>query len=209
MKIAVSSEEKIKHLCDVLKVEALAPAKLEAAQILKDAKSEAARLISQAQSEAAEIEHRAREAMHREKEVAESALQQAVSLALTKLRSEIEEKLLVAPLKSALSSALSSPEIVASALESIFKVIASEGVEGQIEATIGEKVDLEALGDLLSLEALKSLGEGVALSSGKKSGLQVKLCDAEITYELNEEILTEMLMRWLRPDFRKRFFKES
>jgi len=202
-----TGENKIQQICDLLKVETLEPAKKEAAQIIEEAKQEAKKIIGNADKEAQEHLKRAHEQIEKDRAVFQSALQQAAGQCFESLKQKIQSKLFDSELESVIRQSASNPKVVVQLIDAIVKAIDKEGVSASLVAVVPQAVSIDEANRLLADNILKKLeGESVSLGAFA-AGAQVKLLDHQLTLDISDAVLKELLGNYLRKDFRELIFQ--
>ena len=92
MKSLEDGQKKIQQLCELLKKDAVEPAKKEAEAIIEEARIKAQEMIEEAEQQIHKNREEARKAIDQEKNVFQSFMAQSAKQALESLRQEIERK---------------------------------------------------------------------------------------------------------------------
>lgn len=209
MKTLKGGHEKIQEICDLLKKETLEPAKLEAQNLIRLAEVKGEEIVQDAEVQGNLLLEQARESLRKERVVFETALVQAASQAKEALKQEIEEKLFSKELRSLISQQMSSPNIVAKLLEALVKALEKEGLAAKMTAIIPQTVDKDEVNSKLIGSTLDKLnGKSVTVGSFK-GGAKIKVEGTQVTIDLSDEAVTEMLIPYLRQDFRKKLFGDA
>jgi V/A-type H+-transporting ATPase subunit E len=206
----------VQELIDRLRDKGIAEGQKQADSIISEAREQAAQIIEKAKKEAGDIMSEAQREAEKYRKNAEEAL-------------EIAARDTVLDLKNNLTSRFSRrvSEMVGSTLDNeefLQKVILE--VAGKIRENIDDKEKLEILlpADVIGLEELRrnpekvkkgSLGkfvlsaaedmfrEGVAIQQGgQKKGIRIVMVDSKLQIDINERIVTEIMLQHLLPRFR-------
>lgn len=202
-----SGEKKIQKICDALRKETLEPAKKEAEEMLKEAKRHAEQIVAEARKDAEEIIIQAKDSLDRNRELFESSLSQGTRLALDSLRQSIENELFCDQLGKILEEQTSDPQTIANLIRAIIAAVENEGLATDISAVIPRSVSPEAVNALLGEKIIKILKGNSIVLGEFNGGAQVKLDRKQITLDITEETLRELLATFIRKDFRKLIFK--
>jgi len=202
-----TGEDKIQQICDLLRFETLEPAKSEAAQVIEDAMRQANQIVESADQEAKEHLKRAHEQIENDRAVFQSALQQAASQCLETLKQKIQSKLFNAELESTIRKAAANPKVVAELIEAIVKALEKEGSAADLEALIPQAISAEEVNRLLAGDILRQLQGGSVSLGSFAAGAQVKLLDQQLTLDISDAVLKDLLARYLRKDFRELIFQ--
>ncbi len=202
-----TGENKIQQICDLLKVETLEPAKKEAARIIEEAKQKAKQIVEEAEKEAGEIHRKAQSQIEKEREVFRTSLKQGAMQCFESLKQKIQFKLFNKELEALIEQGGSSPDVVAKLIDAMIKAIEREGSSASLSALIPHSVSVDDANRLLGEQVLKRLeGESVKLGSFA-AGAQIKLQDKQLTLDISDTVLKELLGNYLRKDFRELLFQ--
>ncbi|MBI2743483.1 MAG: V-type ATP synthase subunit E [Chlamydiales bacterium] len=207
MKGIESGKEKVKKICDALRKETLEPALLEAEEIVLRAREEAEKIIAHAKKQASLLLDEGKEKLVREQATFQSALNQASKQTLQFLRQTIEEKLFNRELSHQLSKPLQNPQVLANLISAVIKAIEKEGKETDLSAFIASSIPAKEVNALLAKEILERLKEKSVLISQIGGGVEVKLKKENITLDLSDTALYELIAGYIRKDFRETFFE--
>jgi V/A-type H+-transporting ATPase subunit E len=198
--------EKIQVIVDLLKKETLEPAKVEAETLIAEARAEAARIIEQAHKEAEELHTKAHAEIARERNVFQSALAQASKQTIEVLRQHVESELFNPQLVELISSETKDPKIITNLLKAIVEALNKEGLDANLSAIIPKIASPEEINALLGENIIKKLKEKSVILGGLSGGVKVKLNDKQLTLDLSENALIELIANYVRKDFRKLLF---
>lgn len=198
--------EKIQGIIDLLKKETLEPAKKEAEEIIEEARAEASRIIAQAEKEAKELHQKAHESIEKEKNIFQSALTQAAKQVLESLKQRIASSFFNPQLVELIDSQAKDPQLIAKLLQAVIEALQKEGIEADLSAIIPRTVSPQAINALLGENLLKKL-KGKSVVVGEfAGGIQVKLHDKQLTLDITDSSLKELLSAYVQKDFRKLIF---
>lgn len=204
--VVETSKEKIKKICDTLRKETLDPALDEAKQILLDASHKAELIIEETKAKAAKMVHDAEKEIEKRQAIFKASLNQAARQSIEWLKQEIEERFLHENLAKVIAMSTSGTEIIARMVGAIIRAIENEGLETDLSAIIPASVDARAVNELLGKEILEKLREKSVLVGPKKGGIEVKLYKENITIDISDTALLELMTRFVRKDFHQFFF---
>lgn len=207
MKGIETGKDKVKKICEALRRETLEPAMQEAEEIIKEAHEKAERILTDAKKQADLFHHEAREKAEREKKIFQSALNQASKQAIQVLRQLIEEKFFNRELAEQLSKPLQNPQVLADLIAAVVAALKQEGSEANLSAYIPAKIPARAVNELLTKEILNQLREKSVLVSSLGGGVEVKLHNENVTLDLSDTALKELIASYIRKDFREIFFE--
>lgn len=204
-----TGKDKIKKIIDVLKVETIEPAKEEAKQIVSRAEEEAKEIINAAYRKKDEILKLAKEEREREKELFETSLTLSFRQALAAFKQDIEENLFDKELGNWLEKVTSDPNVVKELVTALVQAIAKEGTSADFSAIIPKTVSPEKVNGIIGEEILKKLREKKVVVGEFFGGVQLKLHDRKVIFDLSDQALKDLLSKYLRKEFRNILFREN
>jgi V/A-type H+-transporting ATPase subunit E len=206
MKGTESGKDKVKKICDILRRETLEPAENEAKQIIDSAKEQAEQIVSTAHEEAEKIHLEASQEIERQKNVFQSSLSQACKQAVEALKQGIEEKLFNHELAHLMTQHTQDPKVLAQLVTAVIKGIEKEGIEAALSVYIPAAVPARAVNMLLAHEILEKLHEKSVLVGPLTGGIEVKLLKKNMTIDISDAALKELVANYIRKDFRELIF---
>lgn len=206
MKGTETGKDKVKKICDILRRETLEPAISEAEQIIRSAKEQAEQIVSTARNEGEKLKEEARQDIERQKNVFQSSLGQACKQALEALKQSIEEKLFNQELARILSKHTQDPKVLVSLIEAVVRGLEKEGIEASLSVYIPAAVPARSVNVLLAREILDKLKEKSVLVGPLTGGIEVKLHKENITIDISDAALKELVANYIRKDFRELIF---
>lgn len=206
MKSLEKGQDKIQKISDQLRREILEPAHDEAKKIIEEAKKKAAHINAEAEKQAEELIHAGRRAIEQERNVFHSSLQQASKQVLEALRQSIEQNLFNDQLNKVLSQSAVNPRVIADLITAIVKAIEKEGISADLSAAIPKAVSTKEVNELLAEDILKRLKEHSVVLGDFAGGAKVKFVDKNLTIDISDEALKDLISRYVRKDFRKMIF---
>jgi len=209
MKEAETGSERVKKICDVLRRETLEPAKREAEEIILEARRQAESLLEETKKTIEELQGEAREEIERQRNIFQSSLYQACKQALESLRQNIEEKLFNQELARLFAKNMQSPDVIARLINAVVKALEKDGVEADLSVYIPAAVPARTINEMLGKDILDKLKEKSVLVGPLTAGIEVKLHDQNITIDISDTALKELVSRYIRKDFRELFFSNA
>lgn len=204
-----TGKDKVKKICDVLRREALEPAQRDAAETVEAARQEAAKIIEQARLEIQKMETEARQEIERQKVVFQSSLVQACKQSLETLKQSIEEKLFNPELTRLIREQMQDPNVIAQLINVVVKAVEKEGVDANLSVYIPAAVSAKSVNALLGDNVLKALKEKSVLVGPLAGGIEVKLHQGNITLDISDVALKEILAKYVHKDLRNLFFTKN
>lgn len=199
-------KEKVKKICDILRRDTLEPAQREAEEIVARARLEAEGFIAEARLLAQKIEEEARAETERQKRVLHSSLVQAAQQVIESLKQRIEEKLFVPGLARLLAEPMRDPQVLAQLIQAVVQAIHKEGLEANLSVYVPAVVPPKAVNALLAGEILNQLKEKSVLVGPMTGGIEVRLHDENVTVDISDLTIKEMVASYIRKDFRELLF---
>jgi V/A-type H+-transporting ATPase subunit E len=206
MKPTETGKDKVKKICEVLRKETLEPAQKEAFELLQKSREEAEAIIAAARKEAEVLRAEARKEIERKKAVFDASLKQASQQAIESLKQVIMDKLFNPMLAEWLSKPLQETKTLAKLIETIVAAIEKQGIEGDISAYVATSVPAREVSSLLAPKVLERLREKGVLAGGFAGGVEIKMHKANITLDMSENAMRELVASYVRKDFRSMLF---
>lgn len=200
-----TGEEKISKICDLLRHETLEPAKEEALRIVEEAKQRSEEIIQEAHRRVKELVQEAQKAIEQERNVFHSTLSQAAKQSIEALRQEIEHRLFNSQLHELVTQHTADPQVVANLMTALVKAIEKEGISGDLLAYIPQAVPAKEVTALLTKEILEKLKKGVQLGNFL-GGAKIRVEGRNVTLDISDKEIEDLLQRYVRKDFRKFLF---
>ncbi len=206
MKGTENGRDKVKKICDILRRETLDPAINEAEQIIHSAKEQAERIIASGLKEAEKIMDDANKEIARQKNVFQSSLGQACKQAISALKQSIEEKLFNQELGRVMTKYTQDPKVLAQLIAAVIKGLEKEGMDALLSVYVPASVPARSVNMLLAHEILEKLKEKSVLIGPLTGGIEVKLHQDNITVDVSDAALKELVANYIRKDFRELIF---
>ena len=207
MKTLEKGQDRVKHICNVLRKETLEPAKCEAEKIIADAKKDAEAIIEKAKKDAEGILKTAKNTVEQERRVFQSSLRQSCKQSVEELKQTVENKLFNTELCKVVADATKDPKIIASLVTTLIEAIKNDGVDTDLSAIIPSTVSASDVNAVLMDGILGRLRENEVVVGEFQGGAMVRLHDKQVTLDISDNALKELLGSYLRKDFRDVLFK--
>lgn len=202
-----TGKDKIKKICEILKIETLEPAKEEAQKVIEMAQQQAETIIRDAESKSNALFLEAKEKIEKEKMLFKSSIEQACRQGMEALRQDIENKLFNETIVSQIKKGTSDTKLIASLIKAMIQAIEKEGISADFSAVVAQTVKPEEINPLLGSEVLSKLHEKSVIVGDFIGGIQLKLHDKKLTLDLSNTALKELLGRYLHKNFREYLFQ--
>lgn len=207
MKEIETGNDKIKKICDAIKTQTIEPAKQRAEEIIENAKSEAREIKRNAEKARQEILLQADKELQQKQHLALSSIKSAAKQVIDQLKQELENDFFAKNLNELISKSMSDPGIISKLITVIIESIEKEGLDIDLSAIIPQKVGANKINLLLAKDILDKLKEKKVIEGDFSGGVKVKLHDKQITIDISDEALTDLVSRYIRKDFREMIFK--
>jgi len=208
MRSLETGKDKVKKICEVLKKETLDPAKQQAEELVASANRQADEILAKAQHKAEKMIENTRLEIERQKEIFQASISQACLQTLEMLKEKIEDKLFNPQLHKLIAAPLQNTQVIAQMITAVIKAIDKEGIEVDLSAYIASTVNPQEVNELLASEIIQRLREKSVLLSSIGGGIEVKLIQDNLTIDLSDLALKEMVASYIRKAFREIVFRE-
>ena len=209
MKGIDTGKEKVKQICDILRRETLEPAKKNAEEILHTAEAEAAQILQVAKSEAEKIKAQAFQEMEKEKSVFQSSLNQACKQSLDNLKDSIEHNFFDDELSLLLKNSLQEPKVIADLIQAVILALQKEGMDADLDVIIPRAIPSKAINELLVSQIVTKLKNQSVSVGPIQGGIEVKIKKDNLTIDITDTALKEMVSKYIRKDFREILFRTN
>lgn len=204
-----SGKDKMQKIVEVLRKETLEPAMNEAKAIVEDAKEKAQEILDKAKAKSAKMIADTEKEIEKKETIFKASLNQGARQSIEWLKQEIQERLLNQNLLQLIQKSTSSPQIIADMITALVQAIRDEGLQTDLSSVIPSTVEASAVNELLGKEVLEQLKEKSVLVGSKKGGVEIKLHKENITLDLSDTALLELMTRYIRKDFERFFFANA
>ncbi len=206
MKGLDTGKDKIQKICDAIRAETLEPAKQEAREIIENARIQEKEILRSAQKKAEQSLEAAALEMAEKKRVFEASLQMACRQGIDLLKQKVEEALFHRELADLVVREMGKPDTVAAILNSFMKAMEERGIEEDFTAEIPQSITPASISALLGAQALERLKKGSIAVGDFAGGARIKLKGRQVTMDISDVGLRELIARYIRRDFRELVF---
>lgn len=203
-----TGKDKVKKICDVLRKETLEPSQKQAEELLAQATLQAQEIIAQAHLKQKQLFADAKEQIDKQRAIFESSLSQTSRQVIESLKQEITENIFNKQLLHLLKEEMSKPEILSRLINAVIGAVEKEGIESDLSVYIPEAVSAREVNALLLQNILDKLQEKSVLIGSIHGGIELKLHDKNITIEITDASLEELIKRYSRRDFHETIFRK-
>lgn len=206
MKGLETGKDKIQKICDVLRSETLEPAKQEAREIIENARLQASEIVKEAQKKAEELLKAAGEDIQEKGKVFQASLQLACRQGLEQLKQKIEEKLFDQQLSELVVHEMADPKLIAHLIDSFMKSMEEKGIEEEFVAVIPKNISPRSINLLIGSQILERLQKQTVVVGDFAGGVQIQLKGRQITIDISDATVRELIAAYIRRDFRDMIF---
>lgn len=206
MKGLETGKDKIQKICDTLRKETLQPAKQEAAEIVENAHMQASEIIKEAETKAHAMGQAAVKEMEDKKRVFHASLNLACRQGIEQLKQKIEEELFNRELVALVAKEMADPKLIANLLNSFMKSMEEKGVEEDFIVKIPKGISPRSITALLASRVLERLEKQPLLVGDFAGGVQIQLKGAEVTIDISDTVVRELIAEYIRRDLRELVF---
>jgi V/A-type H+-transporting ATPase subunit E len=162
--------------------------------------------VKGAQEEAEKEKGRMRQEMEEMRRVFEASFSLACRQGVEKLKQRIEKELFEPELNELIGKEMADPHLIARMISAFIEGMESKGVEEDFGVLIPKGVSPRAITALLVSKVLDKL-EGQTVSLGDfGGGVQVKIRRRQITVDMTDRVVKEMVAQYIRTDMRNFIF---
>jgi len=207
MKGLESGKDKIQKICDALRKETLDPAKQEAGEILENAHLRGQEIIQEAEIQAKRCLANADQEIEERKKLCHASLQLSCRQAVELLKQKIEEELFDRRLADYIAKEMSDPKMIAHLINSMIHAIEQKGIDEEFTALIPKEISCSAINALLAAQTLAKLEHNSVAIGDFRGGAQIRLKGRQMTLDISDSVLCDLIGQYIRSDFRKLIFK--
>jgi V/A-type H+-transporting ATPase subunit E len=206
MKGLETGKDKVRKICEVLKKETLEPARQEVEEMRESARRQADEILADAKDTAERMVANAKAEIERHRQVFEASLAQASRQTIELLKEKIEQKLFSPALNHLIAKSTQDSKVLAQLITTLVQAIEKEGINTDLSVYIPAAVPAKEVNQALAVDIVGRLREKGVLLSPIGGGIQVKLIQDNITLDLSDAAIKELVAGYIRKDFRELIF---
>lgn len=206
MKGLETGKDKIQKICDALRKETLEPAKQEAREIVENAHIQAAEVVAEAQKKADSLIQESMREIEEKKRVFHSSLNLACRQGIEQLKQKIEKELFNKELAHLVVKEMADPKVIVNLLNSFMRSMEEKGIEEDFVALIPKGISPRSINELLVAKVLERLQNKSVSVGDFDGGLQIQLKDRQITIDISDTVVRELIAQYIRRDLRDLVF---
>jgi len=207
MKGLDNGKNKIQKICDALRVETLEPAKQEAREILENAHLQAADLVREAKEKMQSLIEATDREIGQKQKAFHSSMQLASRQAIELLKQKIEQELFFHGLADFVAKEMADPKLISHLISCCIKTLQENGIESDISVVIPQTIAPRTINTLLVQNFIDRLKEKSVVLGDFDGGVQIKLLDRQMTIDISDRVLRELIAKFIRHDFRDLVFQ--
>ena len=201
-----TANKKVQEICDQLTKETLEPAQAKAAKIVEEAQQQAAAILENAKQEVARLETEHTERLEQKMHVHESSIRMALSQALSSLRTKITKQLFSKHLQTLLQQSLEKESTITGLVEAVVEDIRNKGIKSSLAVSIAKGASKEQINQALVASVKEELQNQTVELGDFHGGVQVQLVDDNISLEITDSALKDLVMEYISEDLRNMLF---
>ncbi len=206
MKGLETGSDKVSKICKILKEETLEPARKEAEDLIEAARKQAEEIITYARDTSEKILTQAKAEIDKQKTIFQASLFQACRQTLDSIKEKIERKLVNPELGKLVAQSMQNPKGLSQLITAVVEAVQKDGLEANLSVYIPSAVPIKEVNQLLAAGIIQHLREKSVLLSSIGGGVEVKLLKENITIDLSDTALKEIIAEYIRKDFRDYIF---
>ncbi len=133
-------------------------------------------------------------------------MEQSSKQCIESLRQSIENQLFNHHLEDSIRRHTAEPQVIADIITGLLKALEKEGIRADLTAVIPKTASVQSINTLLGKDILDKLKDHSVEIGDFDGGVQIKLKDKQLTLDMSDEALKELVARYVRKDFRKLIF---
>jgi V/A-type H+/Na+-transporting ATPase subunit E len=202
-----TGNDKIKKICDAIKTQTIEPAKQRANEILENAKLEAIEIKKRAEYERESLLRETEKEIAKKQNLCLSSIKSASRQIIDQLKQEIESDFFNKNLHDLVVKASIDPALISKLITAIIRAIEKDGIDTDLSAIVAKEAGADKITLLLAADILGKLREKKVVEGGFSGGAKIKLLGKQITIDISDEALIELISKYIRKEFRDIIFK--
>lgn len=144
--------------------------------------------------------------MEEKKRVFHASLNLACRQGIEELKQKIEKDLFQKELSNLVTQEMSEPKVIANLLNSFMKSMEEKGIEEDFAASIPKNISPRVINELLASRVLDRLEDQTVVASDISGGVQIQMKGREITVDISDTVVRELIAQYIRRDLRDLVF---
>lgn len=206
MRLLETGNDKVKKICEILKKETLDPAKHQAEELLDHARKEAEKIVAHAHEKASQMIRESEERLKKDESVFTASLNLACKQGIGKLKAEIQSKIFNTALIEKIQKELNQDETIAHCIRAIFDGVSKSGMEADAEIILAKNLSKEVVAKAIAKAGIDQQVIKVISTGEFSSGIQVKIAKENLTIDLSDETVAELITNFASENLKKMIF---
>jgi V/A-type H+-transporting ATPase subunit E len=207
MKNLETGKDKIQKICDAIRKETLEPIKQEAREIIENARLQAGDIIREAENEAESRITATDAEINEKKRLFESSLNLSCRQGIEMLKQKIEQEFFNKELNELVAKETGKPQLIVQLIESFMRSLEEQGIEEDFEVIIPKEITARSINTLLGQNILERLKNKSVELGDFHGGVQIKMTGRQITIDISDTVVRELIATYIRRDFRDLLFR--
>lgn len=200
-------KDKIQKICDSIRKETLEPVRQEAREIIEHAHLQAAEIVKQAKLEAEHSRKKVSQEIDEKQRTFQASLQLSCRQGIESLKQKIETELFNPELTDLIARETKNPNLIVRIVESFMRSLEERGIEEDFEVMIPKEVSPREINGLLAQKILDRLKHRSVEVGDFHGGVQIRMKDRQITIDISDTAIRELVGAYIRRDFRDLIFQ--
>ncbi len=167
----------------------------------------AAEIIREAEKKASELQAAVNVEIEEKKRLFNSSLQLSCRQGIEALKQKIEAELFNKELADVVAKEMASPDLIVKLIESFMHSLQEQGIEEDFEVVIPKEITPKSINAMLAKNILEHLKNHTVTIGDFHGGVQLKMKDRQITIDISDVVVRELLAAYIRRDFRDLIFQ--
>jgi len=207
MKNLETGKSKIQKICDMIRTETLEPTKQEVRELIENARLQAKEIIEEAEKKAKNLREASDVEIQEKKRLLESSLALSCRQAIEMLKQKIEQELFNTELANLVVHETGKPELIVRLIEGFVRSLEEQGIEEDFEVLIPKDITARSINALLGEKIIERLKNRSVELGDFHGGVQIKMKGRQITIDISDQVVRELIAAYIRRDFRDLLFQ--
>ena len=201
-----TSDDKIQQICEEITLKTINPAKQEATKIINSAKEESKLLMQNAEKQKQALIEQAQKEIEQKKNIADTAINMAIKQSIIKLKEDITQKFFSSELQGLIQPELNKSDVMEKIIACILNAIDEQGIDVDLCLVLSSSAHKKELQDVLVHRGLDKIINNTSFVGTFKAGVQLAIKKKNLTIEMTDEALKELLASYVIDDLKERIF---
>lgn len=202
-----TGKDKIQKICDAIRKETLDPVRQEVREIIENAHLQAAEILREAKERGESLERGVEQEIEEKRRLFEASMQLSCRQGIETLKQTIEHELFNRELAHTVAKEMAKPELIVQIIESFMRSLETQGIEEDFEVRIPKSIQPRLINVLLAKNILDRLKNHSVEIGDFHGGVQIQMKGREITIDVSDAVVRELIASYIRRDFRDLIFQ--